>query len=139
MEILDKRVFGSNIVKVTRPNKNDCWNIALALALNLDYEVVRKKMKSKMNKDLSVYARLIESELIKGGYEIFENSYKTIKNLAEDTQFTNYEYVVDVRQHVVYVRYGIIYDSFKSDLRHINSVYKRRISSRRTPIHNLVK
>jgi hypothetical protein len=132
-----------NIGEVKRFNNNDCWNIALALALNVSYETVRRYMSRKnyINSTGWVYGfRLYNCLVVRGKYhELSNHGYKTPRALAYDTEFTDYEYVVSTRGHIVYIRKGVIYDSYKSDLQRIIKVYRRKISKRRKPIHKFLK
>jgi hypothetical protein len=125
----------ANIGKVNRPNNNDCWNVALALACNETYEAIRKRFIKKASKNGGLYSYHYNSYLKKKNYKPYKTTCKTINKLADDTQHTPYEYVVSVKGHVVYVRHGIIYDSFKSDLHRIVTVYRRKISKRRKSIY----
>lgn len=137
-DIDDKfEIVGSNgkLASVKRPYKNDCWNVALALATNLPYEKIRKKVSNYINPDGSIKNFFIFPILEQNGYERVKADYKTIRTMSEDTKYASYEYVVSVSGHIVYLRKGIIYDSFDSSLRRVRNVYRRKINSRRKPIH----
>lgn len=127
-------------VNVSRPNNNDCWNVALALGCNLPYDKVRKDFEKRgwICRKGGAYTRPIINYLEEHNYERYKTPCKTLKSLAEDTKFTNYEYVVIVSAHVVYIVKGKIYDSNKSVLKRIEYVGRRKISSRRKYIHEVM-
>jgi len=126
-----------NVVK--RPNKNDCWNVALAFACNLEYETVRNSFKKRglIHRGGAVSKWFTREYLENHGYKQVHLGYKSVRTMADDTKYTNYEYVVSVRGHVLYVRYGVVYDT-ESDLNRIKAIYRRKISSRRKSKYDFV-
>lgn len=129
-----------NQVSVNRLETNDCWNIALALGLNLPYETVRRRMKKDGGivstgcckwRTQKIYAKLY-------GYDDYKTDTKTLRSLADDTKFTDYEYIATSRYHEVYIRYGIIYDSNGQDLIRLRGVIRRKISKRRKSIYEFL-
>jgi len=139
--IIDSRrgVVGSNAF-VLRFYYNDCWNIALALAVNKPYDTVRKQI-TKLNGVAKCGAgkmRVLSSYALNHGYENYNKGHKTVRALLNDTQFTEYEYLACSVNHVVYARYGVVYDSINADLIRLVSVFRRKINKRRKPLYNLV-
>ena len=134
MELIIKKI-GSNTI-VNRHNNNDCWNVALSFACNLDYEKVRKDFNKYISRNGAMNNYRIKQYALKHGYVVENTHTKTIKTFLDDTKYTNYEYLVGVRGHIVYVRHGIVYDNDLKNLKRIDKVLKRKISKRRKCIYD---
>lgn len=121
-------------VKVKRLNHNDCWNVAISLGVNKPYETVRRKFKGKLrNGTTNTY--FLTQYIKKYYYEPYYTDCKTLRSLADDTQYTEYEYLVYVSGHMVYIRYGVVYDSVCKDLARVQMAFRRKINKNRKPIH----
>lgn len=130
--------YGLPTMLVKRYNKNDCWNVALALGLNYSYDQVRKMLNKYINPNGSMRGFYSQQLLVKHGYIEVYTELKTAKSFIEDTKYTNYEYIIATTGHMVYVRYGILYDAYKSDLQRIRWVFKRKISSKRKSKYDFI-
>ena len=143
MEKVGSNLLGKTVDKnviVKRPNNNDCWNVALALGCNKTYEDVRKWFIKRDGFTLGGgKMSIIKQYLNQYGYVRIYDRYKTLQSLASDTEFTNYEYLMVSRNHMVYIRHGVIYDSNLKNLIRCSQVYKRKISSRRKSLYDFTK
>ena len=128
-----------NQVIVERPENNDCWNVAMALACNLPYERIRLHAKKahKIARQGGGNHRWQISYLEDKGYERYKTPCKTLKTFLSDTEHTNYEYIVSSKSHTVYCRKGKVFDSNRAECIHIYYVMRRKISVRRKSIHGI--
>lgn len=140
IQLISGQSTSSEMFVVTnRPNRNDCWNVALALGCNESYEKVRKNLGSLILRGGGTYSKHTIPYMKERGYETIENhGYKTPLSMARDTKSTSYEYLVYTTGHLIYMRHGKIYDSFSSERKRIAKVLRRKISKKRIPIHCLV-
>lgn len=110
------------------PHQNDCWNVALSLATEKNYEDVRKGFKGKISRDGGLRGFYSHKSIQDAGYVSKERGgFKTVQGLARGTKGSGKEYIVSTSGHLLYVRNGIIFDTHASHLRRIVVYYEREI------------
>ena len=118
-----------NMTMTARINKNDCWNVALSLATERDYNLVRKNLIKYSSSSGGLSPYYSQQYLEKYGYikmDLANYNCKTLRMFADDTKYTKYRYVVSVSGHIVFIEKGLIHDSFNSDLKRVIKIMRKK-------------
>jgi|LGVE01.1.fsa_nt_gb hypothetical protein len=99
-------------------NRNDCWNDAIALAINKSYDEVRESVKNFIDENGSLEGLIIDGILLINDYKIYEykfNSDMTVSQFIRFHNTNNNHCVLSLEtpegSHSVYIHKNTIYDN----------------------------